>query len=916
MAENTTTESTSTNKNFTISFFDKKTDAKPKEERLTWPEITKLLSEFKIHPGKDGQLFSPAKFSPARRNKENAVELSLLVLDYDHGATIDTALERWQSLGLSFVVYTTHSHQRVTEEHPKAEDRFRIVIPLIEPIPASEFPELWQWANFVSGGILDEACKDSSRMFYLPAIASKNAPHDSRSIVGGLLDWNGIELRDQSKPVDRQTARMTRYASAALNGELSRVTSAPAGNRNNALNKAAYYLGQLIAGGALKESEVVSALENVALNSGLAERETKATINSGISAGARKPRNSQVNETHKNGNGVRAPGDSVRNDKQEGPQRPIFREEGASKYEESETGLIYWQQTKDGIVPISLTNFCAQIVADVVEDDGLETRRAFEVSARLNGRSARFLVSADDFAVMKWPMVNLGAKAVIYPRRTDHARCAIQMLSDSPIERRIYTHTGWREIDGEKCYLHGGGAIGAQTVKDVEVRLPESLTPAILPNPPEGNALAEAMSAILDLARLAADEITLPAIGSVFSSVIGNADFSIWLYGPTGSGKSQFAALVQSFFGGFNADKLPGSWMSTANALEAIAHAAKDMIFVVDDFKPLGSAQDRARLNRDADRLLRAQGNQQGRQRMAADITQRKAKHPRGLIFNTAEEVPRGESLMARLFVIECQKTSLDFSQLTALQKFASNSVFASAMSGFIQWLAARYSETIERAPKEIARWRDYWAERHIANHRRYATTLGHLTYAWSLWIRAARDAGSLSEEAARELWDRVLLSLGMAGGKQDSHTNSQNPVTRFLELLQSAFASHKAHLEGITGDQPADALSWGWRRVDNSLQSSSECIGWHTGEEIYLLPDATFALLERYSANGEGIGVQQATLWKHLHEANIIQYDGKRDTYKLRRKAQGREQKVLVIRAEKLSDTPDIPDIPDIDPG
>ncbi|HKX27023.1 MAG TPA: bifunctional DNA primase/polymerase, partial [Blastocatellia bacterium] len=143
-------------------------------------------------------------------------------------------------------------------------------------------------------------------------------------------------------------------------------------------------------------------------------------------------------------------------------------------YEATRDGLIFWQQTKDGIVPARLTNFRAEIVADVVEDDGTETKRAFEVTARLGGRYARFLVPAEDFAMMKWPMVNLGAKAVIYPRRADHARCAIQMLSEAPAERRIYTHTGWREIDGEMCYLHGGGAIGAKAIKDVEVKLPDS----------------------------------------------------------------------------------------------------------------------------------------------------------------------------------------------------------------------------------------------------------------------------------------------------------------------------------------------------------------------------------------------------------------------------------------------------------
>lgn len=889
---------------FSISFFEGKLDVKPRVKSLAWSQLRGLLSDFAIREEKDGPLFSPARFSPARRAKKNVVDLSLLVLDYDHDVRIIDIQRKWGQLGYSFLIYSTHSHQRVTDDHPQAEDRFRVVIPLKDPISVKSFPFLWSWAKGVSGGCLDESCKDVSRMYYLPAISTKNAPKESFSFEGNLLDWRLYVADEETKSENHKNLRLvpSPYAKTALKNELDRILSASEGGRNNALNKAAFNLGQLVAGGMLDESEVVSGLLDAASSSGLKDSEAKATINSGLGAGKQRPRKEP--DMRSGSNEIQGPDNSTQNSHQN---------QFSGNYEATESGLVYYKQTKDGELPVLLTNFSAQIVADVVEDDGAETRRSFELQSRLNGRTFKFLVSADDFNAMKWPMVNLGAKAVIYPRYNDHARCAIQVLSDSPDERRIYTHTGWRKVDDEIVYLHGGGGIGANSVKNVEVRLPDSLSPAIMPEPPGKEEYAEAMSAILELANLAADEIMLPVIGAAFSSVIGQVDFSIWLYGPTGSGKSELAALIQSFFGRFNSDNLPGSWMSTANALEAIAHAAKDMIFVVDDFKPAGSAQDRARLNRDADRLLRAQGNQQGRQRLAADTSQRMAKFPRGLIFNTAEEVPRGESLVARLFVIECHKTSIDFSQLTKFQKLAQNRVFATAMSGFLRWLAIHYARTIDQAPKEIAHWRDYWAERQIAHHRRFATTLGHLTYAWSLWMQSASDAGALSDDRKQNLWDRVIFALGQAGAKQDSHTDHQNPVTRFNELLSSAFASHKAHLGNVSGGMPVNPHSWGWR---DENQPGGDCVGWHTGEEIYLLPDPTFALLERFAANGEGVGVQQTTLWKHLYENGVILFDTKRNTYKFRRKIQGREHNVLVLRAEKLSDTTDNADISDIEGG
>ena len=59
------------------------------------------------------------------------------------------------------------------------------------------------------------------------------------------------------------------------------------------------------------------------------------------------------------------------------------------------------------------------------------------------------------------------------------------------------------------------------------------------------------------------------------------------------------------------------------------------------------------RYHKEADRLFRGQGNHAGRQRMRADGSLRPAKPPRGLILSTGEDVPRGQSLRARLLVLE-----------------------------------------------------------------------------------------------------------------------------------------------------------------------------------------------------------------------------------------------------------------------
>src|SRR5262249_10386745 len=55
-------------------------------------------------------------------------------------------------------------------------------------------------------------------------------------------------------------------------------------------NKSAFCLGQIVGAGLLDPQEVENELTRVALTGGLGEKETSATIKSGLEAGAKKPR--------------------------------------------------------------------------------------------------------------------------------------------------------------------------------------------------------------------------------------------------------------------------------------------------------------------------------------------------------------------------------------------------------------------------------------------------------------------------------------------------------------------------------------------------------------------------------------------------------------------------------------------------
>ena len=315
-------------------------------------------------------------------------------------------------------------------------------------------------------------------------------------------------------------------------------------------------------------------------------------------------------------------------------------------YEATPGGLLWNQETAEGIIQVPLSTFTALITGQVVEDDGAEMRRLLEIEAKQRQRTYHFQVASTQFTTMNWHMEHMGAGAALWPGFgiKDHARAAIQFLSGYPPERRVYGHLGWRDIGGSWCYLHAGGAIGpVGPVDGIEVSLPPDLQRYELPVPPTGADLIEAIRASLELLEVAGDQVTVPVYCSIWRAALGEGDSGLHLVGHTGAGKTELAALALQHYGQeMSARHLPGSWLSTENALETLAFTAKDALLVGDDFCPTGSQYDLQSMHRKADRLFRGQGNTAGRGRLRRDGTLQPTRPPRGMLLSTGEDVPRG----------------------------------------------------------------------------------------------------------------------------------------------------------------------------------------------------------------------------------------------------------------------------------
>lgn len=589
---------------------------------------------------------------------------------------------------------------------------------------------------------------------------------------------------------------------------------------------------------------------------------------------------------------------------------------GGLPYVESEHGIFWRRPTSNGEQMTPLTNFTARITAEVEEDDGAEVQRFLEITGRVGARQPTSVtIPAQQFAAMNWVIGSLGARAVINPAfgARNHVPAAIQMLSGDMPTKRVYTHTGWRELPDGWVYLHAAGAIGAHgTVPDVQMGLTGPLAQFVLPEPPTGDERRAAIRASLGLLALGPDPLVFPLLAATYRAAMGQSDSSVYLVGRTGVFKSELAALAQQHFGAaMDARNLPGNWASTANALEGMAFSAKDALLVVDDFAPGGSKTDVDRLQGAADRLFRGQGNGAGRIRMRQDASIRPAKPPRGLLLATGEDVPRGQSLRARTLIIEIAPGMINVSALSARQRDAAAGLYAHALAGFVAYLAAAYGALRPTFQREIQQLRDMAGE---GGHRRTPALVADLGLGLHQLLDYALVAGAITGAESTSLWERGWAALMAAGEAQSEHQQHADPATRYLDLLSGALASGAAHVASMDGDSwlgpNRKPEAWGWSRVssgpdpnDRSYRSNGPCIGWLQGTDLYLQPDAAFAVAHKMAdQQGEALSINPRTLHKRLNERGLLLSRESPGRLLVKRTIAGERLRVLHLSASSLN--------------
>jgi hypothetical protein len=602
---------------------------------------------------------------------------------------------------------------------------------------------------------------------------------------------------------------------------------------------------------------------------------------------------------------------------------PVF--EGTTSmdcpYRINNGGIEQIKESSSGVSVVPLTNFIARIIKETSLDDGTgNTRRIFTIESEFDGETKTFDVSASQFSSLRWVVQNIGLGAIVYPGRQDHAEVAIRLLSNqsADIERiQAYEHTGWRQIGGQWLYLHASGAIGATGLDDsISVHLHGELGRYDLPEPPSGEQLKKAVLASLQLREVINQNISLPLLAATYRAVLSDCDFSVHTVGESGGGKSELSSLAQQHFGAkFNRRTLPAAWSSTANAIETLAFTIKDAVFTVDDFVPRGSSAEVQRLQDKAERVFRGQGNQQGRSRLFVDGNLRPTKYPRGLVISTGEDVPRGQSLRARMLVLEVAKhygeNLMNWQALSQAQTNANKGLYAEAMAAFIQWIAANYETIRAEKAKLFLEIRELATQAN--QHRRLPELLANLTIGLGFFLRFAVEVEALSRLEAKSLLTDAWKAFGNAAQNQRRYLNESEATTLFRQMLGAAISGGLSHVALDDGNAPLvetdtedliDPRSWGWRKDDsNNWRPQGQRVGWISpdGQSLYLEPDVSLSVARKMANDtGENLAISRTELHKRLFERKlIVERDSKRETYLVRKMVESKRKGVLHTRTQ-----------------
>lgn len=311
-------------------------------------------------------------------------------------------------------------------------------------------------------------------------------------------------------------------------------------------------------------------------------------------------------------------------------------------------------------------------------------------------------------------------------------------------------------------------------------------------------------------------------------------------------------------FGNFNTKTPPASFKDTVNNIERKAFATKDSLLLIDDYHPESNRVDSAKMEQTAQKILRMYGDRIGKGRLTSTIQFQKDYPPRGNAIVTGEDIPKGQSSIARFMSLELFKDDVNLEKLTECQN--NSYLLAEAMVGYIEWLIPQMDELPEMLPDIFKNLRNKYQQ--ISTHGRLGEMAAWLYIGYRMMLQYMNYVQAISKEDVASMsnqFDGILVELIT---KQNSLLNQEQPADIFIRALSELLATDKVSVENI--DKSHNNFNLG--------SMNGEKIGYRDETYYYLHPETTYNIVSQFlSKRGEILPVKERMLWRHLDEAGLI---------------------------------------------
>ena len=477
-----------------------------------------------------------------------------------------------------------------------------------------------------------------------------------------------------------------------------------------------------------------------------------------------------------------------------------------------------------------LCNFICWPIREILKDSGNGTpERYLELKGLLQDGSSLppRKISLNDFLEKpnSWPGIIWGVKPALRPFLEKEARFAIHEMARGIPETTIFTHIGWRKINGSWIYLHAGGAIGPGS-EAVEVEINDRLKQYSLPT--ETGDIKEALKASLSLLEIGPKKIMYPLLASIYLAPLceplrqAGIEPSLlsYIWGPSGTKKSTLIALLLCHFGSFDPKGLPASFRDTANSIEKLAFLAKDTLLPVDDLYPAREPKERSKQEGVLEHLSRGQGDRTARGRMKADTNLREGLPPRGLAICSGETMPLSGSSLARTFIHKLQKGSIDLKKLTQAQ--GQQDLLSCAMRKYLEYLAPQMGDLPGQLKEAFIQLRgEALKEATIkTRHSRLDEAISHLHLGLNAFIGLAMSQGVLSQEEGEKILQEAWEIFNQLADEQALQEQAGEPSKKIAEAsleLEAQGRIYWADMEDTPGFLD-HKVKVGWKDEDRGI--------------------------------------------------------------------------------------------------